>query len=182
MLQLPIYSHSTSNAKVHSLQETVLDGAPWRQICCDVAVPFGIQLTTKEKSIGRIIYHMTHMPMFSFPLFFRGWSVFTWAYGWACYSSEFTDLEPGPVGITNIWLILKIMLGMAAEQKKFILNLVTNYRTNRNVQPALKFALISTGGTHRGLQPLPKWRAASDCSQKQWERIMFTVVKAECLS
>lgn len=138
MCQLSIYSCSTSNARVYSWEETVLDGAPWRQIRCDIAVPFGVQLTTKRKgSIGRIIYHMTHMPTFSFPLFFREWSVFTWAHGWACHSSEFTDLEPRPVGIANISLISKIMLEMAAEQKKQLLNLVTNYGTNRNVHLAL---------------------------------------------
>lgn len=71
------------------------------------------------------------------PMFFRGWFVFTWAHPWAFYSSEFAELEPRPLGIPNISLISNIMLETAAEQKKLIVDLVTNCRTNRNVHPAL---------------------------------------------
>ena len=104
----------------------------WR--CCTF---WGAARNKRKRSTRRIIYHMTHMPVFYFPLFFRGWSVFIWAHGWACYGSEVTDLEHRPVGITNLSLISKIVLEMAAEENKFILKWVSNYRTNRNVYLSL---------------------------------------------
>lgn len=139
MLQLSIYSHSTSNAKVHSLQETVLDEARWRQICYDIAVPFWGTAHNKEKKQHRknhiphdLYAHVLLPPAFQRMVCFH---MSTWV--GMCYSSEFTDLEPRLVDITNMSLISKIMLEMAAEKKKFILNLVTNNKTNRNAHPAL---------------------------------------------
>lgn len=52
-------------------------------------------------------------------------------------SSEFTGVEPRSIAITHILLVSKIMLEITTVQKKYILNLVTSHRTNRNVHPAL---------------------------------------------
>lgn len=137
MLQLSTHS----NARVHGLEETVLNGKSLLPRGKSVVMLlYLLECSSQQREKGAQQESNTIWPIcppspflcFSEMMVCFHMSIWMgmlqlWMY--RCWAQA--------CWYTNLSLVSKILLEMAAEQKKCILNLVTNCRANRNVYPAL---------------------------------------------